>query len=38
MTNFLTIIGIITFVLGGMFRNKIALAIGVGLILFGAFI
>jgi hypothetical protein len=38
MNNALTIIGSIVFVIGGLWKNKIAISIGVGLIMLGAFI
>jgi hypothetical protein len=37
MTNFLTIAGIIVFVIGGLYKNKVAISIGVALIIIGSF-
>ncbi len=38
MTNPLTIIGIIIFVVGGIMKIKVALALGVALIILGTFL
>lgn len=37
MTNLITVIGIIAFLGGGMFKNKLALFVGLALIVFGTF-
>ncbi len=38
MTNPLTIIGVITFIIGGIWGNRIAMSVGVGLIILGAYV
>jgi len=37
MPNFLTVIGIVVFVVSGIMKNKLGMAVGVGLIIIGAF-
>ena len=38
MNNWLMVPGVICFIIGGLWKNKIAISIGVGLIILGAFV
>jgi len=38
MTGLITIVGVIAFVVGGIWGNRIAMSVGVGLIILGAFV